>query len=73
MSAADTDTPDDVSMCFELAAVLAELLLNIRAIGEAAHASDLQRLVPALAESVALEAEARAALMRFHRWAEPAP
>lgn len=73
MSHTDTDTPDDVSLCFELAAVLAEVLLNIEAIGAASAVNDLQRLVPALTEAMALQAEARTALMRFHRWAEPAP
>lgn len=69
MSAAD-DTPDDVGMCFELAAVLAETVLAIDAVGAACTAGDLRRLAPALAEAVALQAEARAALLKFHRWAE---
>jgi len=67
MSAPEVNSFD---LCFELAAVLAEVLLNTQAIGQAAHAGQADQLQTALREALQLQAEARAALMRFHCWVE---
>jgi len=62
---------DSFDLCFELAAVLAELTLNLQAVGQAAAAPvDPAKLSTALWDALQLQAEARAALARFHQWAD---
>ena len=63
-------TTNEFDLCFELAAVLSEHLLAVQAIGEAALSGDMGRMFTAVAEAQQCVDEARAALVKFHEWAE---